>query len=452
MKRMACGTAATLALVGLAACFSNPANDLNNDNFHIVQATPVVMFTKVGDSIQLRLRLINDANNAALTSFTVTGVPAGISVRYDDKFRPYYLNGNDSLVVPVDKNIQQYYVKGVAPGTWTFTATATANTSASVSITVTVEAKNLGAALSPTTGLTAGDTVTINATPGLVFSQTSAVTFATGTAVVVNRKADSTQIKVLVGPGTSGVATVTKVGTAANPTIGVQTLATTNALATVPAVTTMPLSFSATTALTPVTVTSTGFVFKSNFTVKFGIRQAWTVSVASDGLSAVVVLPTGLSSATPVASGVALDFLASVSLNDVTGNTTATNAATTAWNGANPDATAPTITAAAAGTIVDFYDTGDINYGADLLDNGGPNKWYKLILPSAGTRTYSLGWTNTSDIDLYMTDLGINTAYVARFTTANPEVGSTNQPAGSYWIGISLYDGDYPGIVRIRIQ
>ena len=118
---------------------------------------------------------------------------AGISVRYDDKFRPYYLNG-DTLIVPVDKDMQQYYVKGLAPGKWTFNADRDGQP---VGTGCDRDGdgrsqSNLGAALSRTTGLNPGDTVVITAPAGMVFSQTSAVTFTTGTVVVVNRAADST--------------------------------------------------------------------------------------------------------------------------------------------------------------------------------------------------------------------------------------------------------------------
>jgi hypothetical protein len=251
MKRMACGTAATLALVGLAACFSNPANDLNNDNFHVVQATPLMFFTKTGDSVQLRLRLVNDANNGTITSFTLGSVPAGIVVRYDDKFRPYYLNGADTLSVPVDKDMQQYYVKGVTPGKYTFTASATANTAATpATITVWVEAKDLGAALGATSG-NAGDVLTITAPAGTQFTRAagtagttpgntggSQVTWASGAASTTELvSADLKTLTVTLVKGQGGIATVTLVQsviTGLDPTVYTQTLPTTNALTIVP--------------------------------------------------------------------------------------------------------------------------------------------------------------------------------------------------------------------------
>src|SRR5690606_30039384 len=144
---------------------------------------------------------------------------------------------------------------------------------------------------------------------------------------------------------------------------------------------------------------------------------------------------------------VALRFLPTVALTGLTSVANVTTAATTTWNTSNPDGSAPTINAAAAGTLVEFYDTGDINYGADVVGGDGPNKWFKVVLPSAGTRAYTLDWNSTADLDLMLTDAAITTAYVSRLTSAHPETGSTNQPAGNYWMVGIFYSGTGPGIV-----
>lgn len=458
MKRMACGTAATLALVGLAACFSNPANDLNNDNFNKVQATPVVMFTKVGDSIQLRLRLVNDANNAAITSFTIAGVGAGVSVRYDDLFRPFYLNGDDTLVVPVDKNIQQYYVKGVAPGTWTFTATATANTSATGTITVTVESKDLGAALSPTTGLSAGDEVTITATPGLVFSQTSAVSFETGTAVVVGRAADSTSITVIVGPGTSGAATVTKVGTAANPVIGVQTLSTTNALTAVPSVTVAPTTVSTASPAfgASMTVTLGGSLkFIAGSKILVGGNQGFITSVSADSSTATFV-PLGGSTGNVTYTGIVLGFLTSVGL-DVPGNKTVTVGAAASDPNALAIGTASTFAMPAAVGATAVLSDGASSYAAGgpcaAIVGGNGCRYYKIVVTSTGTYSLELRWDTavTADLGGFLTNaagtaLG-NGGYADSFgdQAGGPETGTwSNLAAGTYYIMIAQWGGGAP--------
>ena len=467
MKRMACGTAATIALAGLAACFSNPALDLNNDNYHLVQPTPLVAFTKVGDSIQLRLRLVNDNDNGTITSFVIGSVGSGISVRYDDKFRPYYLNGADTLSVPVDKDMQQYYVKGLAPGKWTLSATATANTAApAATITVTVEAINLGAALSRITGLNPGDTVAINAPTGLVFSQTSAVTFATGTAVVVARAADSTQIKVIVGPGTSGIATVTKVGTAANPVIGTQTLLTTNALAAVPNVTVAPttLSTAAPAFGTSMTVTLGGSLrFLAGSKIFVGGRQGYILSVSADSSTATYV-PIGGSNGNVTYTGIALSFLNSVSL-DVPGDKTATVGAATSDANATSIATASTFTLPAVGATLVLSDGGPFTAGGPCaLGSLGGNgcRYYKIVTTAVNTLALELRWDNGTNTDLgaYLvnstgTGTGSSGSADANGNQAGgPETGSwTNLPAGTYFIAIVWYNsGPQPPYFHLGIK
>ncbi len=450
MKRMACGTAATLALVGLAACFSNPALDLNNGNFHIVQPTPLVAFTKVGDSLQVRLRLVNDNNNGTITSFVIAGVGSGISVRYDDKFRPYFTSG-DTLVVPVDKDMQQYYVKGLAPGKWTFAATATANAGApAATITITVEAKDLGAALSRITGLNPGDTVAINAPTGLVFSQTSAVTFATGTAVVVARAADSTQIKVIVGPGTSGVATLTKVGTAANAVIGTQTLVTTNALVAVPNVTVAPttLSTAAPAFGTSMTVTLGGSLrFLAGSKISIGGRQGYILSVSADSSTATYV-PIGGSNGNVTYTGIALSFLNSVALN-VSGDKTATVGAAASDPNATSIATASTIALPALGTTSVLSDGGAVwtAGGPCNLAGGDGCRFYKIVVTATTSLGLELRWDNgtTTDLGAYLingagTALTSGNADAAGNQAGGPETGNWNNLApGTYYVAIVWY-------------
>jgi len=450
MKRMACGTAATIALVGLAACFSNPALDLNTDNFHIVQPTPLVMFTKVGDSIQLRLRLVNDANNGAVTSFVIAGIGSGISVRYDDKFRPYYLGGGDTLVVPVDKDIQQYYVKGLAPGKWTFSATATANTAApAATITVTVEAIDLGAALSRTTGLNPGDTVNITAPTGLVFSQTSAVTFATGTVVVVGRATDSTQIRVIVGPGVSGVATVTKVGTAANGVIGTQTLKTTSALTAVPSITNAPTTVSTASPAFGATMTVAlggSLRFTSNSVINIGGSPAWILSRSADSSTATIV-PLGVASGAVTYTSIVLSFLNGVALS-VPGDKTVTVGAPVADPNTSALATAPTVVLAAVGSSIIVSGTGPFNNAGQCGGTTGDGcELYKFVLANPTSYDINFVWQGGSDMGLYRLNSSGGGASSqggcdngGQGSTGQPELCIiNNRPAGTYFFAVVFF-------------
>ncbi|HEX3927533.1 MAG TPA: hypothetical protein VHW65_06010 [Gemmatimonadales bacterium] len=209
MKKMACGTAAFAVLFGLGACFDNPSAAVNNGNFHLVQAAPTVAWVRAGDSDQVLLRFVNDANNGVVTSFNIVNPsPNGIAVHYVGNYRPVFLQGQDTLQNVTDKDQQDYYVVGVAAGEYTFHAVPTINTADTGTITVRVPPRDLGTALSAHTA-TAATTITITAPAFTRFTPTSAVTWTTGTSSATTISADSTTLTTTVTHGTGGAATVT---------------------------------------------------------------------------------------------------------------------------------------------------------------------------------------------------------------------------------------------------
>lgn len=249
MKHMAYGKVALIAVFALAGCYSYASDAINNSNYNTLQASPNFVVMKAGDSDQVILRLINADNVGAITGYTVSAVGAGVRVdsscvvpdltqaqqtaaSCSGYYRPVFNAAKDTLVPSSVGDEAQFFVVALATGQYTFTVTPKAvNTSVSRTITVVVSAITLGPALSKTSGV-AGDTVVITAPAGSVFSQTSAVSFPTGVFAIASRSADSTQITMIAGPGISGPATVTKVGTAANPAVPPSTLVTTNTLTT----------------------------------------------------------------------------------------------------------------------------------------------------------------------------------------------------------------------------
>ncbi len=139
MKKLACGTGAFVVLFGLAACFSDPGKTINNENFNTVQASPTVSVLNVGDSDQILIRLVNDANNAVSTEFTIVNPnPAGIAVHATPNYRNAYFGGSDTLIPVPDKAQQQYYVVGLTAGDYQFMAVPTYNPSDTGIITVHV--------------------------------------------------------------------------------------------------------------------------------------------------------------------------------------------------------------------------------------------------------------------------------------------------------------------------
>ncbi len=235
------------------------------------------------------------------------------------------------------------------------------------------------------------------------------------------------------------------------PTLNPMTLKTTSSI-DVAAVTGAPLAFSATTPLTPVTVTATGFRFESGFSLTIGGESAIVESVSGDGTTATVVLPPGVSGI-PMASGIHLSFLASVSLSDIPGPTSVSTAAGTSWDGSMPDGTAPVLNAGPAGTEMVLYDSWINDNPADAGFWGGNGRYAKLVLPSGGARQVCVGWNNGADVDMVVTGTtDIGDYFAVSAGSANPECANISSGAGTYWIGMGLYAGDKPSLVRISVK
>ena len=409
MKQMTSGMIAFCGVLALASCYSYSSEAINNANYNTLQATPNFAVVKVGDSDQMIVRLVNDANAGAITSYTVGNVGAGVLVHYQVNYRPVFDAKLDTLVPVGDKSAQQYFIVGVTPGKWTFTLTPTSiNTGVSTTVTALVAPVNIGAALSKTTGLNAGDTVTIRAPANTVFSQTSVVSFQVGPApALVGVSADSTSLRILVAPGDSGTATVTKVGLSQAPAAAVQTLTTTSFITKVPAVTVAPTTISAATALigVPVTVTLGGSLkFLGSSHVLIGGADAGIQSVSADSATATVV-PLAGSTGAITFTNVALGFLTSVPLNVPSDGKTFTVGSTF---GGTFD---PTVTARATAPTVTLRRAGSVVVSGPALPTNNPTQcsgvsgdWcgiYKIVLTAATTFDLTLIWQGGADLGLY---------------------------------------------------
>jgi hypothetical protein len=341
MKHMAYGKAALLGVFVLAGCYSYASEAINNADYNTLQASPNFVVIKLGDSDRVIARLINGNNNGAVTSYSVSAVGAGIRVdssctvpdldqahqvaaNCNGYYRPIFDASKDTLVPTGDKTAQQFFVLGLALGQYTFTLTPTSvNTGVSRTVTVVVTPTGLGPALSKTTAV-AGDTVTITAPTGTVFSQTSAVTFQTGSVNIVGRSADSTTITFQVSSAITGPATVTLVGTAANPAIPPITLLTSNTLTT-PALVGPTLSVTSPPLGSLVVLTAapnTAFSPNSAITISTGPTPPITARAADSSTITFIVGPgdSGAITVTNVAvrNAPALPVLSVVSTNSMT--------------------------------------------------------------------------------------------------------------------------------------
>lgn len=447
MKGLIRGAAGLAVLLAMSACANDATVDLMGPPTG-VQATPSKAFILKGDSVAILVRLVNDRNQAIAAQFDVANVGAGLSVAYDALYRPDYSTGNGTLQAPLVKSEQRYFAKGTGLGTSTFNLTSNGITQA---VTITVSPKTLEAALNKTTGLVAGDTVTITAPAGLKFTPGSVVTLATGSVAIASRAADSSSIKFLVGPGAGGVATVTNVLRSYAPTLALLTLVTTNSIATTPAVTVAPTTASTLAPAFGATMTLTlggNLRFTSTSTVSIGGRAAYIISRSADSATATIV-PFGGSNGNVTYTNIVLSFLNGVPLA-VPGNKVVTVGA--AGNDATGGAiaTAQTVPVPAVGTTVIWSDAGTYVAGGPcaLGALGGDGcRYFKIVLAAPAKVNFELRWdpTNTSDLGLYFVNSTGTSGSIIADAAGNQAGGPETKagytlPAGTSYIAIVWYD------------
>lgn len=443
MKQITCGAVAILGVFALAGCYSYASQDINNGNYDLVQANPVFATMNVGDSDEIIFRLVNDANNGTLTSYSITGVPAGIAVHQILGYRPLFTN--DTLNPTGDKTAQAYYIVGVTPGRYTFTVTPTSvNTSISGTVTVLVQPINLGNALSEHTGA-AGDTVTITAPTGVSFTSTSAVTFTTGSVAKIGLSPDSTSLRVIAGPGITGPATITNVGQSSAPTVKVKTLVTNDSLTT-PAITVAPTTLSAGATLgSPMTVTlGGGLRFTASSTILFGGSAVAILSRSADSSTATVVpiiVNNAVTAGAVTYTNIVLSFLNTVNIS-VAGNQSATVNTAVFDPNAGTIGTASTIALAASGGSIYVAGSGALINSAPcaVATSGDGCQWYKVVVAAPVTIDIDDRWQGGSDNGLYV----LNSTGTSIVTSADangqapgnePETKTATLPAGTYFFG-----------------
>ena len=416
MKHMAFGKVALLGVFAVAGCYSYASEAINNGDYNTVRASPEFATVKVGDSTQVIVRLVNDADNGAITNYTVSEVGAGVVVHQNLKYRPVFDSKLDTLVNSGDKVAQQFYVVGLAVGRYTFKLTPTSvNTGVSTTVTIIVTPIDLGPALSKTTGLAPGDTVVITAPPNTVFTSTSAVSFTSGPApAIVARAADSSSITILVAPGDSGAVTVTLVGQPLNIPAGTTTLVSTNSISLVPAVTVAPTTVSSTTPLigVPITVTlGNNLRFLGNSHVFIGGVEAGLTAVSADS-STGTVTPLAFSTGPLTYTNIALKFLTSVPLSIPSDKSVTVGATYGGPTDANAGAFATATTYTLRKSLV-VSDNGPMTGPCPGNLGGGNTCRYYKVTVAAGSTQGRIVWNAATS-----TDLGVYTLNAAGTSAA----------------------------------
>jgi hypothetical protein len=328
----------------------------------------------------------------------------------------------------------------------------------STTITVRVVPTNVGGLSIAEPAI--GDPVTITAPGDISFNPaTTTVNFGnTGDAVITEITAKS--ITFIPIPGSTGRATVNHVTVDYAANLGEYSLTTSNEI-NVPAVTSIPLSYSKTNlgSAETVTVTATGFRFEAGATITYNTKPAFVLSISGDGTSMVILAPTGLAAATGVASGVHLASLPAISLADLPSTTAITTGSgyaqipgtgVASYNGGGQ----PEFAVPAPGTgmfIADNPIWGDLDWYGNNPNR--PTNWYKVNVTGTGDREITVAWNNSSDIDFCSVDETATIAIHGAFSGDNPEHDTQEFEDGkSYWVLPTVWSGAFPTELLITIK
>ena len=196
MKRLLRGSVVLAVAVGFLSCSGDPTSDLREPAGII--ATPTTVFIDVGETKPVIASLQDQQGNQVASAYEITAVGPGISVVQD----PTYQNTTAGVVIP---NAVRFQVTGNAIANSSFTISAEGQT---LVIPVRVTPATVNIAVSNSTPAF-GEAITITAPAGVLFTDSSVVTFAGGPeAQIVSMSPDRTQLTIIPGPNVTGVVSV----------------------------------------------------------------------------------------------------------------------------------------------------------------------------------------------------------------------------------------------------
>jgi len=222
--------------------------------------------------------------------------------------------------------------------------------------------------------------------------------------------------------------------------------------------TTVPVSVTRDPTVPPplATVTSTGptaadatvltlpapYAFPEDASVSFGdAGNAILVDRAADGSSITIFPPPGAADVGTVVIG--LSYLLSDTATTTTDVPLTISTTVPPQPGTDDPATAPTITLPAPGATTAFYDGAAFGSPVCGVSNDGiPCQLYKISLPADGSFDATLGWSNTTDLGLYvLTADGTGDADQACDDLFNGDEGGQEActitlPAGDYLLAV----------------
>ena len=195
MKRLLRGSVVLAVAGGFLSCSGDPTSDFREPAG--IVASPTAVFINVGETKPVIAALQDDQGNQIAADFEVSFGP-GINVVAD----PTYLNTTAGVHI---QNQVRFQVTASAIANSSFTLTAGGKT---LVVPVRVTPAAIDIAISNATPAL-GDTITLTAPAGVLFTDESEVTFAGGPpGDIVSLSPDRTILTVVPGPNTAGVVTI----------------------------------------------------------------------------------------------------------------------------------------------------------------------------------------------------------------------------------------------------
>ena len=196
MKRLLRGSVVLAVAVGFLSCSGDPTSDLREPAG--IVATPTTVFIDVGETKPVIASLQDEQGNQIAGEYQISAVGPGISVVQD----PTYQNTTAGVLI---QNSVRFQVTGNAIANSSFTITAGGQ---SLVVPVRVTPATVNIAVSNSTPAF-GEAITLTAPAGVLFTDSSVVTFAGGPeAQIVSMSPDRTQLTIIPGPNVIGVVSV----------------------------------------------------------------------------------------------------------------------------------------------------------------------------------------------------------------------------------------------------
>lgn len=268
MKRLLRGSVVLAVAVGFLSCSGDPTSDFRQPSG--IVASPTSVFINVGDTKPVVASLQDDQGNQIAAEYTITDVGAGLTVVQDTAYQ--HTNAGVNIA-----NAVRFQVTGTAIANSSFTINA-GGESLVVPVRVTPAAIDI-AISNPTPAW--GDTITLTAPAGVLFTPESEVTFAGGPpGDIVSLSPDGTILTVVPGPNVSGVVTVTHTTVTYDQSLDFTV--TSNGTVTTPTLTEVAGTFSTQTPALGASVT---------YTLPAGIRVIPATVMAAGGLTVAGAIP-----------------------------------------------------------------------------------------------------------------------------------------------------------------